>query len=144
MGSELDAREVDAALQFAPAWIEALQLQWQQLIAAAVWGDMRMASIGTAPRLRKRVLELGERLRSLTAPRAWIPHPRERLKSALAAALTVRETLDALDALMPDLSPTGDADRLRATVATLRATVEPELTARTAGWARMLDSQVGD
>jgi hypothetical protein len=144
MGRELDAGEVDAALQFATAWVETLQLQWQQLIATAVWGDVAMASIGAAPRLRKRALELGERLRSLTAPRAWIPHPRERLKSALAAALAVQETLQSLDALLPELSPAGDAAGLRAAVEALRATVEAELPARTAAWARMLDSQVGD
>lgn len=144
MGRELDAGEVDSALQFGAAWIEVLQQQWQQLMTTAVWGNVGMTSIGAAPRLRKRALELGERLRSLTAPRAWIPHPRERLKSALAAALAVQETLQSLEALMPDLSPAGDAGHLRAAVAALRTTLEAELNARTAVWARMLDSQVGD
>lgn len=143
MGRELDAVKVGAALQFGADWIEALQVQWLQLIAITVWGDVGMARIGSAPRLRKRALELGERLRSLTVSRVWIPHPREQLKSALAAALAVQETLDALDALLPELSPTPDANRLRTALAALRATVDAALPQRAAVWARLLDSQVG-
>lgn len=143
MDRELDAAEVEAALQFDADWIDALQAQWLQLIAATVWGDLNMTRIGSAPRLRKRALELGERLRSLTHSRAWIPHPRERLKSALAAALAVQETLDALDALLPLLSPTPDSGRLRAQLETLRATVDAALPPRVAAWARLLDSQLG-
>lgn len=143
MNCGIDAVQADAALQFDAMWMHALQAQWQALMAIAVWDDVAMSRLGSAPRLRKRVLELGERLRSLTATRAWIPHPRERLKSALAAALAVRETLDALDALLPELAPGAGADRLRAALEALRATVTGVLPGREAAWARLLDAQVG-
>jgi len=143
MSSEIDAVQADAALQFDAAWMHALQSQWQALMTVAVWDDVAMTRLGSAPRLRKRVLELGERLRSLTASRAWIPHPRERLKSALAAALAVRETLDGLDALLPELAAGTGADRLRAALEVLRETVKSELPGRETAWARLLDAQVG-
>ncbi len=143
MGGDIDAIEADAALQFNATWTAALQAQWLELTAVAVWDDVAMSRLGSAPRLRKRVLELGERLRSLTASRTWIPHPRERLKSALAAALAVRETLGMLDGLMPELAPGAGADRLRAALAALQATVMAELPQRETVWAGLLDAQVG-
>ena len=143
MAGDIDANRVEAALQFEAAWPAALRAQWLALIAVAVWDDVAMTRLGSAPRLRKRVLELGERLRSLTASRAWIPHPRERLKSALAAALALRETLTALDAMMPELTPGVAADRLRDALAALQATVLSELPQRETAWASLLDAQVG-
>lgn len=144
MNCGIDAVQADAALQFDAMWMRALQTQWQVLMVIAVWDDVAMTRLGSAPRLRKRVLELGERLRSLTATRVWIPHPRERLKSALAAALAVRETLDALDALLPELTPGAGADRLCAALEALRATVTGVLPGRETAWARLLDAQVGN
>lgn len=143
MGGDIDAVQADAALQLDAAWTAALQAQWLSLMAVAVWDDVAMTRLGSAPRLRKRVLELGERLRSLSASRAWIPHPRERIKSALAAALAVRETLAALGDLMPELAPGAGADRLRAALAALQATVMTELPRRETVWAGLLDAQVG-
>lgn len=142
MSRDIDGVQADALLQFDLAWIAVVQTQWQALMAIAVWDDVAMTRLGSAPRLRKRVLELGERLRSLTAARAWIPHPRERLKSALAAALAARETLDALDGLLPELVPGAGADRLRKVLDELRSTVMAELAQREYGWASLLDAQV--
>lgn len=143
MTHDLDPAAVAASLQFDPAWVTGLRAQWQALMATAVWDEVTIARLGAAPRLRKRVLELGERLRSLTASRDWIPHPRERLKSALAAALAVRETLGALDALLPAVNPGPDADRLRRGFDELRASALGELEGREAMWAGLLDAQVG-
>jgi hypothetical protein len=143
MGGDIDAFQADAALQFDAAWTDALQAQWLALMAIAVWDDVALSRLGSAPRLRKRVLELGERLRSLSASRAWIPHPRERLKSALAAALAVRETLQALDGLVPELAPGAGADRLRDALAALQVTAMTELPRRETVWAGLLDAQIG-
>lgn len=139
-----DAEQVDAALEFGQAWIAELQQQWQELMAIAVWGGVESDRLGVAPRLRKRLLELGERLKSLVASRGWIPHPRERLKSALAATLALRETLAAVAGALSELRPGADAARLTAAYQALQRTLEPELQAREAAWARLLDAQVSD
>ncbi len=55
------------------------------LMEEAVWAEIRGARPGIGGRVRKRVLEAGERLRSLTASCDWIPRPRERLKNAPAS-----------------------------------------------------------
>lgn len=144
MARERDAAQAGAALEFDPAWVAALQAQWRELIEVAVWGDFNLTRLGAAPRLRRRLLELGERLKSLTASRAWIPHPRERLKSALAAALGVREALAALDGVLTDLAPGPDADGLTAALQALRGLIEHELPARETAWAHLLDAQVDD
>jgi hypothetical protein len=90
------------------------------------------------------LLELGERLKSLVADRGWIPHPRERLKSALAAAAGVRETLSAAENLLAGLAPGPGAERLRDKLEVLRQLVDGTLSARENSWARLLDAQVGD
>ena len=142
MDRDLDAAQVSAALVLDSAWVATLQSQWQEMIKLAVWGDLTMTRLGSAPRLRKRLLELGERLKSLCADRTWIPHPREQLKSALAAALGVRETLAAVETLLPELADSTDAARLQAVYRTLVTLVEQELPALENAWAQLLDGQV--
>jgi hypothetical protein len=144
MISRPDAAEVDAVLAFDPAWIADLRSNWLQLMDAAVWDDPAMQRLGDAPRLRKRLLELGERLKSLTASRHWIPHPRERLKSALAAAAGVRETLAASEQLLAGLAPGVGAEHLRTTLQALRRAIDGLLPARENIWAQLLDAQAGD
>lgn len=144
MTHELDPAQVRAALALDPEWSAALQAQWRELIEIAVWGDLSTVRLGAAPRLRKRLLELGERLKSLTASRAWIPHPREQLKSALAAALGVRETLAAVAGALPELVPGADAARLAAIHQALCALLERNLPAYENAWAHLLDTQLDD
>lgn len=144
MSRDLDAAQVSMALQLDPAWAVALQVQWREMIEVAVWGEITVARLGAAPRLRKRLLELGERLKSLTASRAWIPHPREQLKSALAAALGVREMLETVGGALHELVPGADATQLQALHQGLCAMILRELPARENAWAQMLDAQVGD
>ncbi|RPJ47471.1 MAG: hypothetical protein EHM16_05870 [Betaproteobacteria bacterium] len=144
MMRELDPAQVRAALALDPEWSAALQAQWCELIEIAVWGDLSTVRLGTAPRLRKRLLELGERLKSLTASRAWIPHPREQLKSALAAALGARETLTAVAGALPELAPGPDAARLAASHQALCALLERNLPAYENAWAHLLDTQLDD
>ena len=135
--------QVDAALVFDPAWIAQLRALWLALMETAVWDDPAMQRLGDAPRLRKRLLELGERLKSLVADRGWIPHPRERLKSALAAAAGVRESLAVAESMLAGLAPGSAADRLREQFAGLRMTVEARLPACENAWAALLDAQFG-
>lgn len=144
MAREFDAAQVHAALALDAQWVAALQAHWRELIDVAVWGELNLARLGAAPRLRKRLLELGERLKSLTASRTWIPHPREQLKSALAAALGVRETLVAVEAALPELAPGPDATRFAAACQALRALLEHHLPAHENAWAQLLDAQLED
>lgn len=139
-----DPARVDAALVFDPAWIAELRARWLALVETAVWDDPAMQRLGDAPRLRKRLLELGERLKSLTADRGWIPHPRERLKSALATAAGVRESLAAVEGLLAGLAAGPAADGLREQFINLCAAVEVVLPDRENTWAAVLDAQLGD
>jgi hypothetical protein len=139
----LDAAEVDRALALEPAWAARLRALWLELAAAAVFGALRGPHVGALPRLRKQVLDAGERLRALLADRAWIPQPRERLKNALASALALREALDALEAAAQEVTG-DDAAAFRAALAGLR-TATLDLAARHANeWAALLDRRASD
>lgn len=143
MSPALDAAQVDAALALDPAWVAELRKRWLELIDAAVWDDPVLPRLGDAPRLRKRLLELGERLHSLVADRAWIPHPRERLKSALAAALGLRESLAAVDTLLAAAAPDTAAATLRRDFDALGTHIDRKLPALENAWAQLLDAQLG-
>ena len=86
----MDQDAVRQALAIDPEWQRAARAAWLALMELAVWGDLRSSQLGATARIRKRALEIGGKFRSLTADRNWIPHPRERLKNALASALHVR------------------------------------------------------
>lgn len=119
---------------------EALRREWLTLVDLAVWGSAESQQLGALPRLRKRVIELGERLAAVDAPRGWIPRPRERLKSALAGVLAARESLaqcaQAIDAI--DAGATRQA--LGAALEHLRRRVEPRMLATAEDWARQLEA----
>lgn len=133
----LDRDEVDAALRLDAAWADAMQRHWTTLVALAVLGDVKTQRIGALPRFRRKVLDLGERLRSMLADREWIPQPRDRLKNALACALSLRESLAQTDAAAADLDGGADLDALRAELAAIGArlaALEPRMNA----WAVLL------
>lgn len=144
MAQGFDPAQVDAVLEFDAAWTADLRARWQSMITIAVWDALEADQLGAAPRLRKRLLECGERMKSLVVSRNWIPHPRERLKSALAAALALRETLAAIDGALPALRPGPDAARLNTEFLALQTLLEDELRKRETVWAQMLDAQIGD
>lgn len=139
----LDRDEVDRALRLDPAWAETCRALWLELVAIAVFGDLRSPRVGAAPRLRKRVLDAGERLRALLADRAWIPQPRERLKNALASALALKEALEELASGAGDLEG-GDRERFAATLARLRAAAIDSITPRAGEWASLLDRRAAE
>lgn len=88
-----DEQRVAASFAFDPAQIDALRTGWRDLLDLAVWGDLKTQKIGAVPRLRKRLLELGENLRSVINDRRWIPQERERIKGAMGAMLNLRDAL---------------------------------------------------
>jgi hypothetical protein len=137
----MDERAVEAALSLDAAWVGRLRAAWLHLIDLATWGDVRCARLGASGRLRKRVLETGERLKSLAGPRDWIPHPRERVKSALAAALNLRESLAALAQAAREAEAGADAAAFAGAVADLQRAVDARLGTLETLWAELLDGQ---
>lgn len=92
-----DPELLEHSFAFDPDTVADLRSAWSELIVAVVWDDLKSSSIGALPRLRKRVLEVGENLRSLLSDRRWIPHERERVKGAMAASLNLRDSLQQAD-----------------------------------------------
>ena len=114
-----------------------MRQHWTALVALAVLGDVKARQVGALPRLRRKVLDLGERLRSVLADREWIPQPRDQLKNALASTLSLRETLAQVEAGAADLDGGSELEALRAELAALGAglaALEPRMNA----WASLL------
>lgn len=88
-----DQTQVERSFDFDREQVAELRTRWLQLIEISVWGDLKGTNIGALPRLRKRMLELGEHLRSLLTRRDWLSQPREQVKSAMASSVNLRETL---------------------------------------------------
>jgi hypothetical protein len=137
--SGLDPKEVDRALALDPEWATALRSQWSRLIQIAVFGNLQSQRLGTLPRLRKKALDCGEKLRSMLATRDWIPQPREQLKNALASALALEQTLADLEAGAAELEGGTDLEAYRAAISELATTAREELRARSNKWASLLD-----
>ncbi len=137
--SALDPEAVARALALDPAWAARLREQWLNLMALAMFGDLKSQRIGSLPRVRKKALDCGEKLRSLLADREWIPQPREQLKNALASALALEQALTELETGAQELEGGADRDAYRAAVAELGATARDELRGRSNEWATLLD-----
>lgn len=139
----MDSDQVRRAVTLDPRWAEEARTAWLALMDLCVFGDVKSSRLGAMTRLRKRVLESGERLRSLTASRDWIPGPREQLKNALASALNLRESLRNVDAVARDVDGGSARDELARCIARLDALVV-QLEPLENAWASMLDAQYHD
>jgi len=138
----LDADAVDLALACDADWLAGLRRDWLALADLAVWGGAQSAKLGALPKLRKRIMELGERLAGLGAPRGWIPQPRERLKSALATAIAAGELLEQCAQVIAELDAGAARNELAAALAALSQRTRARLDERAARWAVLLDSQL--
>jgi hypothetical protein len=138
----LDADTVDRALTCDAEWLAGLRRDWLALADLAVWGGAQSSRLGALPKLRKRIIELGERLAGLAAPRGWIPQPRERLKSALATAIASGELLEQCGRLIAELDAGAARDELDAALAALSRRTRARLDEQAARWAELLDSQL--
>ncbi len=128
-----------AAPQPDPRLVGALRAHWLALMELAVWGDIRSDRLGALPKLRKRVLELGERLRSVAADRTWIPKSRERLKNALGSCLSLRDTLVLVDRAAQELSGGEDLAVFSRELAAFHCLVETDLAVAETAWATALE-----
>ena len=137
--SALDTKDVAQALALDPAWAAKLREQWLQVISLAMFGNLKSQRLGALPRLRKKVLDCGEKLRAMLADRDWIPRPREQLKNALASALALEQALGDLEAGAQELEGGTDLATYRDLVSELSATARDELRVRSNEWASLLD-----
>ena len=136
----MDSETVKQALVIDPGWVRLARQAWLASMELAVWGDVKSSRLGVTARVRKRVLEVGEKLKSLSADRTWIPHPREQLKNALASALALRDSLGELERAAGGLDGGADLDAFIAGVGKLRNVVE-EIAPLENQWAQLLDAQ---
>jgi hypothetical protein len=136
-----DERLLKQSLEFDSQQVDELRRRWGQLMDVAVWGDIQLSKIGALPRLRKRVLEVGEGLSSLFANRDWIPQPREQLKSALGTSLKLRDALQSLDRVAALLSGGEDVDEFEALLLVFRQQLLRLMEHHEAQWAQLLETQ---
>jgi len=141
--SAMDNEAIKQALALDAAWTSRARQVWLTLMDLAVCGDLSSPRLGTMGRVRKRTLDVGEKLKSLTGDRNWIPHPRERLKNALASALHLNDSLNELERIAADLGNGADLGTFGKNLAELRHLVHG-LAPLEQQWAKLLDSQYRD
>lgn len=120
--------------------ITALRARWRLLIDVAVWGDIKSDQLGLLSRLRKRILELGERLKSLDADRSWIPKKRERIKNLLGSCLSARDTLSLAERAAQGVTGGHDAGVLSQAFVDLHEIMTTELLKHENAWADTLQA----
>ena len=139
----MDEDTINRALAIDPEWERAARMNWLALMELAVWGDLRSSRLGAMARIRRRVLDVGERARSVTGNRDWIPNARERLKNALASVLHLREVLSELALASHALDAGADRGAFDARVREFERLLGM-LAPLESRWAALLDSQYRD
>jgi hypothetical protein len=133
----MDAPE-DVAL---PAELMAqAQAQWMTLMTVAVWGDLKSEQLGLLGKLRKRILDLGERLKSLDGDRAWIPKRRERIKNLLGSCLSARDALLQAERAAQGVTGGRDIGKLSEAFVALHKLITSELQGHENAWAETLQA----
>ena len=139
-----DPKQLERSFAFDPEAVTELRENWSELIVAVVWNDLKSGTIGALPRLRKRILELGENLRSLLSDRRWIPHERERVKGAMAASLNLRDSLLQADRAAKLVSEGSDFQRFEARYLAFRQQLLAFIETHERIWADLLESLYSD
>lgn len=140
----MDKAAVRQAVTLDPAWVTELRVQWTALMEIAVWGEIKSSRMGAATRMRKRLLDVGEKLRSLAADRDWIPHPREQVKNALGSAFSLKDALLQFERAAQDMDGGNDCAVFGARAVQLRQSLLTRLPELENTWAALLDSQYLD
>lgn len=136
-----DHERVSAAFAFDPERIATLRRDWLALLDLAVFGDIGSSKIGALDRLRKRLLESGEGLRSLTNDRSWIPHPREQIKSAMGSSVKLRDVLLGLERAAQSVDAGEDFKRFEQLLLGYRQNLLELIERHETLWATLLDEQ---
>lgn len=140
----MDAGAVERAITLDPEWVKQLRETWVQLMTLAVWGDVKSSRLGALPKFRKRLLEVGERLRSLTANRGWIPQPREQLKNALASSFNLKDSLLQMERSAQDIDSGTELPALSEQLLRLHNLLMAPLAHLENSWASLLETQYHD
>lgn len=120
------------------AFAHGVQTDWLTLMQVLVFGDLKSKNVGALPKARKRALELGEKWRSLFAPRDWIPKPREQLKNALGSALALRDALNNFERAAQDIDGGKDFSALSDIIIRMHRLATGPLAERENAWATAL------
>lgn len=140
----LDNKQVSTSFDFDPSAKATIRQQWLRLLEISVWGALHINKLGALPRLRKRLLEVGENLQSLFASRDWIPQPREQVKSALGASVKLRDSLLDLERTAVGLEPSRDLAEFEPLLLDFRQRILALLERHEALWADSLESLYTD
>ncbi len=139
-----DPDRVNASFAFEEGILQTLRQEWIELLDVAVFGDIRANKLGAIDRLRKRLLECGEGLHSLTNDRSWIPHPREQIKSAMGSSVKLRDTLLGLERAAQTLNGGVDFPAFEKKLLHFRHTLLKLIENHENQWASLLDEQYND
>lgn len=135
----MNAEQIDEALSLEVALQRELHDRWLRLLDLLVWGELKASSPGGLGKVRKRALEVGERLRSVFNDRSWIPQPRERLKNALGSCLSLRDSLLLLEKAAKEVEAGTDHAEFEKILIALHQAVTGPLREKENRWASLLD-----
>ena len=140
----MDIDEVKRAVTLDPVWINEVRGTWLALMELSVWGDVKSSRLGAMSKLRKKVLDVGEKLKSLAADRAWIPHPREQVKNALGSSFNLKDSLLQLERSAQDVDGGSELATFNALLIELHGLIVQPLVPLENQWATLLNSQYQD
>ncbi|MBU2753946.1 hypothetical protein HFU84_14175 [Acidithiobacillus sp. CV18-2] len=139
-----DEAEVTIWVQPSAAQVQEWREHWLAVMDLALWGELKSSKIGALGKLRRRILECGEKLRSYSADRSWIPHPRERIKNCLSSGLQLRESLDKVAELLQEMEAGAALVPLRGLWDNLAENLLADLQKREERLVALLNTQYGE
>lgn len=140
----MDTDEVKRAVTLDPVWVAEVKRAWLALMELSVWGDVKSSRLGAMSKLRKKVLDVGEKLKSLAADRVWIPHPREQVKNALGSSFNLKDSLLQLERSAQDVDGGSELATFNALLIKLHGLIVQPLAPLENQWATLLNSQYQD
>ena len=140
----MDTDEVKRAVTLDPVWVAEVRRTWLALMELTVWGDVKSSRLGAMSKLRKKVLDVGEKLKSLAADRSWIPHPREQVKNALGSSFNLKDSLLQLERSAQDVDGGSELATFNALLIKLHGLIVQPLAPLENQWATLLNSQYQD
>ncbi len=132
--------DIDSLLEFDSVWAAHVRRQWLRLMEIAVWGDVKSSKLGVTGKVARRILEFGEKWRSIFNDRRWIPRARERAKNMLGSCLNLRDSLFLLEKAAKDLDGGADYAEFGRLLAELHEAVFGPLSERENRLASALDN----
>ncbi|MEY2342606.1 hypothetical protein AB4090_10925 [Acidithiobacillus sp. IBUN Pt1247-S3] len=139
-----DEAEVTFLVQPGATQVQEWREHWLTLMDLALWGELKSSKIGALGKLRRRLLECGEKLRSYSADRSWIPHPRERIKNCLSSGLQLRESLEKVSELLDQMESGAALVPLRSLWDNLAENLLADLQKREERLVALLNTQYGE